>query len=173
MKQLTKLLKNITTFIFDVDGVLTDGSVMMLQSGDVVRRMNIKDGYALQYAVKKGYKTAIITGGRSEAVKKRFTNLGIKDIYLGVENKIDAYNEYITSNSISPDNVLYMGDDMPDYEIMQKVGFPTCPSDAAEEIRAISKYISNIKGGEGCVRDIVEKTLKAQGKWFDIKDFGW
>ena len=180
MSNFSELLKNVTTFIFDVDGVLTDSTMIILPSpqgsgvmGEAVRRMNIKDGYALQFAVKKGYKIAIITGGRSETIKTRFNTLGIKDVYLGVENKIDAYEEYITANDISSDEVLYMGDDMPDYGVMQKAGIPTCPADAVEEIKELSKYISDKKGGEGCVRDVVEQTLKVQGKWFDVEEFGW
>ena len=180
MSNFSELLKNITTFIFDVDGVLTDSTMIILPStqesgemGEAVRRMNIKDGYALQFAVKKGYKIAIITGGRSETIKMRFNSLGIEDVYLGADNKIDVYEEYIATNDISSDEVLYMGDDMPDYEIMQKVGIPTCPADAVEEIKELSKYISDKKGGEGCVRDVVEQTLKVQGKWFDVKEFGW
>jgi len=180
MNNFSALLKNITTFIFDVDGVLTDSTMIILPSpegsgvmSEAVRRMNIKDGYAIQFAVKKGYKIAIITGGRSETVKVRFHNLGVKDVFLGVENKIEVYDEYIAANGISSDEVLYMGDDLPDYRVMQKVGVPTCPADAVEEIKELSKYISDKKGGEGCVRDVVEQTLKVQGKWFDVEEFGW
>ena len=180
MNNFTELLKKVTTFIFDVDGVLTDSTMIFLPSplgkgviGEAVRRMNIKDGYALQFAVKKGYKIAIITGGRSETIKMRFNNLGINDVYTGVENKIAVFEEYITANDIKTENVLYMGDDMPDYEVMQKAGVPTCPSDAVEEIKKLSKYISGKKGGDGCVRDVVEQTLKVQGKWFDIANHKW
>jgi len=180
MSNFSELLKNVTTFIFDVDGVLTDSTMIILPSpqgsgvmGEAVRRMNIKDGYALQFAVKKGYNIAIITGGKSITVKTRFQDLGIKNIYLGVENKINVYEEYIAANNISSEEVLYMGDDMPDYGVMQKAGIPTCPADAVDEIKELSIYISEKKGGEGCVRDVIEQTLKVHGKWFDVKEFGW
>src|SRR5689334_22572450 len=124
-------LKNISTFIFDVDGVLTDGTVMLMADGEQVRKMNIKDGYAMQLAVKKGFNVVIISGGKSEAVRKRLQLLGIKDIYLGVVNKLEIYEDYIASNHINSAQVLYMGDDIPDYETMTKVAVATCPNDAA------------------------------------------
>ena len=173
MKNGSDLFNKVTTFIFDVDGVLTDGSVIMLDSGEPVRVMNIKDGYALQFAVRKGYRIAIISGGKSESVKRRFNGLGIDHVYLGVSDKIEVFEEFIKTYNIDKDTVLYMGDDMPDYEIMQEAGVPVCPGDAAEEIKEISKYISDKKGGKGCVRDVIERTLKAQDKWFDIEGFKW
>ena len=138
-----------------------------------MRTMNIRDGYAVQLAIKKGFNIAIITGAKSNAVKKRFTYLGVKDIYMNSRNKIESFTHYIHKYSLNPDDILYMGDDMPDYEIMKMVGFPACPADAAEEIKSISRYISSKIGGEGCVRDIIEQTLKLQGKWMDNDAFTW
>lgn len=160
-------LKNITTFIFDIDGVLTDGSVILEPTGEQTRTMNIKDGYALQLAVKRGYKVAIISGGSNEIVRKRFSGLGIFDVHMGVSNKIDALDELKLTYNIQNDQILYMGDDIPDYEIMTLVGLPTCPNDAATEIQEIAKYISPINGGKGCVRDVIEKVMRAQNKWFN------
>jgi len=158
-------LKRVTAFIFDVDGVLTDGSVTLLPDGEQVRSMNIKDGYALQLAAKKGYKIGIISGGRSESVRKRMNGLGIYDVFLGADNKCEAFDEFILTYEIKPENILYMGDDMPDWECMQKVGVPTCPEDAVHEIREVSIYTSHKKGGQGCVRDVIEQVLKVQGHW--------
>jgi 3-deoxy-D-manno-octulosonate 8-phosphate phosphatase (KDO 8-P phosphatase) len=159
----------ITTFIFDVDGVLTDGTVMLLPGGELVRKMNIKDGYALQLAIKQGFNICIITGGKSESVKDRLKGLGITDVYLNVQDKVDKYEDYIFSNELSSEEILYMGDDMPDYQVMQKVFLATCPNDAAPEIKNICEYISPKNGGQGCVRDIIEQVLKVQGKWQHIE----
>lgn len=167
-----QLLPNINTLIFDVDGVLTNGIVTIMPDGELVRNMNIKDGYALKTAVDKGFNVCIISGGRNEGVRTRLANLGIKDIYLGAHNKIKQYNELVKKYDLKPENVLYMGDDIPDFPVMKLVGLPSCPNDAAQEIQQISKYISDKKGGEGCVRDIIEQILKVQGKWdnnFDAK----
>ncbi|PQJ81599.1 KdsC family phosphatase [Polaribacter glomeratus] len=167
-----QLLPNISTLIFDVDGVLTNGMVTIMPDGDLIRHMNIKDGYALKTAVDKGYNVCIISGGTNEGVKTRLANLGIKDIYLGAHDKIKQYKELVKKYNLKPENVLYMGDDIPDYPVMKLVGLSCCPNDAAPEIQKISKYISYKKGGEGCVRDIIEQVLKVQGKWeanFDAK----
>ena len=167
-----QLLPNINTLIFDVDGVLTNGMVTIMPDGELVRHMNIKDGYALKTAVDKGYNVCIISGGTNEGVKTRLANLGIKDIYLGAHHKIEQYNELVKKYNLKPENVLYMGDDIPDYPVMKLVGLSCCPNDAAPEIQKISRYISYKKGGEGCVRDIIEQVLKVQGKWdsnFDAK----
>lgn len=173
MENFKTLLPKVKAFIFDVDGVLTDGSVTLMPDGEQVRTMNIKDGYALQLAVKKGLKIAVITGGRSEMVRKRLNGLGITDVYLGSSEKMDAYNEFIAIHKIHPSEILYMGDDMPDYEVMKRVGVPTCPQDSAPEIKEISVYISDKKGGKGAVRDVIEQVLKVQGKWFDKDGFVW
>ncbi len=159
------LMKNITTFVFDVDGVLTDGTVVLLPGGEQARKMNIKDGYALQLAIKKGYNICIITGGKCEMVKQRLKGLGIDDIYLNISDKADKFEDYQYSNHLTKEEILYMGDDMPDYEVMLKAGIATCPNDSVAEIKGISAYISPFNGGQGCVRDIIEQVLKVQGKW--------
>ncbi|EGV43846.1 HAD-IIIA family hydrolase [Bizionia argentinensis JUB59] len=164
-KSYKEYLEHITTFIFDVDGVLTDGSVTVLTSGEMLRRMNIKDGYALKTAVDKGYNVCIISGGSNEGVRSRLQGLGIKDIFLKSHNKIEQLNVYLTQKSIKLENVLYMGDDIPDYPVMKMVGLPCCPQDAAPEIKVISQYISHKNGGEGAVRDVIEQVLKVQDNW--------
>ena len=171
-KSYKEYLEQITTFIFDVDGVLTDGTVTIMTSGEMLRRMNIKDGYAIKTAIDKGYNVCIISGGSNEGVRNRLKGLGVKDIYLGAHQKIKQYEEYLHIYEISPDNVLYMGDDIPDAPVMKQVILPCCPQDAANEIKAISKYISHKNGGKGAVRDVIEQVLKVQGKWdgnFDAK----
>ena len=174
MENFKSKLKTVTTFIFDVDGVLTDGSVTLMPDGEQVRNMNIKDGYALQLAVKKGYKIAIISGGKSEMVRKRLNGLGIFDVYLAASSKIETYKEFIELYKLNAEEILYMGDDIPDYEVMQVIGVPTCPSDAATEIKEICIYVSDKKGGKGCVRDVIEQVMRVQGKWFDTTDgFIW
>ena len=164
-KSYKEIMPQITTFIFDVDGVLTDGMVTVFPDGELIRRMNTKDGYALKTAVQLGYNVCIITGGTNASVKSRLVGLGITDIYLGADNKIDQLDEYLEINEISAENVLYMGDDIPDYMPMEVVGLPTCPKDAVPEIQNISKYISQKRGGKGCVRDVIEQVLKVQDKW--------
>jgi 3-deoxy-D-manno-octulosonate 8-phosphate phosphatase (KDO 8-P phosphatase) len=167
-----KLLK-VNTFIFDYDGVLTDGSVILTSDGDALRTANVKDGYALQLAKKKNYRIAIISGGFSESIKRRFDSLNIEDVFLGVDKKIDVYNKYLETHNLEKENVLFMGDDIPDYEIMLKVGVPTCPSDAVEEIKRVATYISHQAGGHGCVRDVIEQVLKVQGKWMNDDAYHW
>ena len=167
-------LTRIKALAFDVDGVLSTSNVVLLEGGQPCRTANIKDGYALQLAVKRGMPVAIITGGRSQAVRVRYEGLGIKDIVLGTAVKIRKFEEWTESLRISPDEVLYMGDDIPDYEVMQRCGCACCPADAAPEIRQIAAYVSPLNGGCGCVRDVVEQVLRAQGKWMgDSTAFGW
>lgn len=171
-KSYKEIMTQITTFVFDVDGVLTDGTVTIFPNGELIRKMNTKDGYALKTAVDMGYNVCIITGGTNASVKSRLAGLGITDIYLGSHNKIDQLEEYLEINEISSENVLYMGDDIPDYPAMDLVGLPTCPKDAVPEVQNISKYISQKRGGKGCVRDVIEQVLKVQDKWttqFDAK----
>lgn len=158
-------LKNITTFIFDVDGVLTNGTVIATESGELLRSFNIKDGYALQLAAKKGYHVCIISGGKGVAMSKRFEGLSVADVFLGVHNKVEVFNNYLQQKGISPNQVLYMGDDIPDAEVMKLVGIATCPADAVEEIKAIAHYISPKNGGEAAARDVIEKVLKVQYNW--------
>jgi 3-deoxy-D-manno-octulosonate 8-phosphate phosphatase (KDO 8-P phosphatase) len=158
-------MKSITTFVFDVDGVFTNGPLIITENGDLLRTMNIRDGYAVQLAVKKGYKVCIISGGRSEGVIARMKRLGVDNVFMGVENKTEKLKEFAAAQEISLNDVLYMGDDMPDWQVMKTTGFPCCPADAVEEIIALCKYISPAKGGEGCVRDVIEKVLKLNGDW--------
>ena len=160
-------LKSVKAFIFDVDGVLTDGTVHVTEAGEQLRQFNIKDGYALQLAVKRGFKIAVITGGRSAGVMLRLKGLGITDVFMPVDSKVEVYNQFVADNELTANDILYMGDDIPDLPVMKLVGLPVCPQDAVEEIKAISAYISPINGGKGCVRDIIEKVLKIQSKWTD------
>ncbi|WP_158826251.1 KdsC family phosphatase [Mucilaginibacter lacusdianchii] len=165
--------KDITTFIFDVDGVLTDGSVYVNEQGGQTRAFNIKDGYALQLAVKLGYNVCAISGSRSKIAMHRLNSLGIQHVYLGCSDKTDTFKVYINERGISPMNVMYMGDDIPDLGVMKLVGLPVCPADAAEEIKEVSEYISPLGGGQGAARDVIEKTLKIQGKWMGAEAYSW
>ena len=158
-------MNDITTFIFDVDGVLTDGTVHVSQTGEMLREMNIRDGFAMKAAIESGYHVCIISGGSNEGVRIRLRNLGITDIHLGSPDKVETFKEYIDVYKIKPEQVLYMGDDIPDYHVMQLVGLPTCPQDASPEIKEISNYISHKNGGKGAVRDVIEQVMKVQEKW--------
>lgn len=160
-------LKEITTFIFDVDGVLTNGDILASDSGEFLRTFNIKDGYALQLAVKRGYHVCIISGGKGKAMEKRFEGLGIKAVFLGVADKVQVFEAYLEKFQLKATEVIYMGDDIPDLKVMKLVGLPTCPADAVPEIKAVSQYISPYTGGKTAVRDIIEKTMRVQEKWFD------
>lgn len=156
---------NINTFVFDVDGVLTDGTLLVLEGGQMARRMNIKDGYALQLAIKKGYRVVVISGGISEPVKERLVKLGVTDVMMNVKDKKACLQEYVFSNNLVWEKLLFMGDDIPDYLPMTMVGLPCCPSDAATEIKSVSRFISSLPGGQGCVREVIEKVLKLNGHW--------
>ena len=169
-KSYKEIMNDITTFIFDVDGVLTDGSVHVTNEGEMLRTMNIRDGYALKAAIDSGYNVCIISGGSNEGVRIRLRNLGVADIHLGTPDKVKTFNEYTTLYSINPEQVLYMGDDIPDYHVMKLVGLPTCPQDSSPEIKTISKYISHKNGGKGAVRDVIEQVMKVQGKWMEYFD---
>jgi 3-deoxy-D-manno-octulosonate 8-phosphate phosphatase (KDO 8-P phosphatase) len=173
MESFLNKLKEITTFIFDVDGVLTNGAVFVTEDGQQSRAFNIKDGYALQLAVKCGYNVCSVSGSRSKSAVYRLNSLGIKDVYMGVHTKIEKLKVYLEEKSISPENVLYMGDDIPDLEAMQYVGLPVCPADAVEELKAVSLYVSPYAGGTGCARDVIEKVLKIQGKWMQEEAYSW
>ena len=167
-------LKRIRAIALDVDGVLSRQTITMDADGLPLRTVNIKDGYALQLAVKEGFHVCIITGGSAHATRVRYEGLGIQDIFLGCAVKLLADEEFKSKYSLHDDEVLYMGDDIPDYEVMSICGLPCCPSDAAPEIRKLSLYVSHLPGGEGCVRDVVEQVLRANGKWMcDKKAFGW
>lgn len=166
-------LKRIKAFAFDVDGVLAMPYVFLSAECDLLRTMNTKDGYALQYAAKRGYPIAIITGGRTESVGKRFKGLGIDDIYLGASDKVKDFDDFRGKYGLEADEVLFMGDDLPDLKVMEKAGVACCPADAVEEIKSVSVYISHRNGGEGCVRDIIEQVLRLHGMWMDGEAFLW
>lgn len=169
MKNYKEQLKNITTFVFDYDGVMTSGDVLVDGNGVPLRSSDVKDGYALQLAARLGYKIAVITGGYSISIEKRMQMLGVKDVFVRSANKVDVLQKYMETNNLKPEEIIYMGDDLPDYPVMKMVGLPVCPADAVSEIKDISLYISNRNGGKGAVRDIIEQVLKAQDKW--MKDF--
>jgi len=164
-KSYKELMNNITTFILDVDGVLTDSSVHITPTGEMLRIMNIRDGFAMKAAIESGYNVCVISGGSNEGVRIRLRNLGLTDIYLASSNKVETFKEYTELYQINTTQVLYMGDDIPDYHVMQLVGLPTCPQDASPEIKAISNYISHKNGGKGAVRDVIEQVMRVQGKW--------
>jgi 3-deoxy-D-manno-octulosonate 8-phosphate phosphatase (KDO 8-P phosphatase) len=164
---LLQRLKQINCFVFDVDGVLTDGTLLVMPGGLMVRKMNIKDGYALQLAIKMGYRVLIISGGNSMEVKDRLQKLGVTEIWMQVTDKRTLLDDYLTQNNIPVESVAYMGDDIPDREVMQLTGLPCCPADAAQDIKEVSLYISHLKGGEGCGRDVIEKVMKLRGNWIE------
>jgi 3-deoxy-D-manno-octulosonate 8-phosphate phosphatase (KDO 8-P phosphatase) len=158
-------LTRITTFLFDIDGVFTDGKVQVMENGEVIRNLYGKDGYAIHVAIAKGYRIAIISGGNNIAVKSFLQRAGIKDVFISQHDKLACYQAYLKEHNLSPEEIVYMGDDLPDYHVMKNVGLAVCPQDSAPEIKGICKYISGKKGGEGCVRDIIEQVLKSQGNW--------
>ncbi len=173
MNNFKEELGKVRGFVFDVDGVLSNSRIYLHPEHHLMRTMNIKDGYAIQYSIRKGYPVGIITGGNSKAVETRFRNLGVTDIYLQSKNKQQHLADFLSKYDLKAENILYMGDDLPDYLVMKEVGFPTCPSDAVEEIKAISIYISDKPGGEGCVRDVIEQVLRLQGRWMGPDAFTW
>ena len=159
------VFKSINAFVFDIDGVLTDGTLLVLNDGLMARKMHVKDGYALQLAVKRGYKIFIISGGNSPQVRERLAKLGVLNVYMPVEDKLGKLKLLMAEFNLKQEEILYMGDDIPDMEVMQYCSLACCPADAVAEVKTISKYISPFKGGEGCVRDVIEKVMKLQGKW--------
>jgi 3-deoxy-D-manno-octulosonate 8-phosphate phosphatase (KDO 8-P phosphatase) len=173
MNNYKERLKHITAFVFDYDGTLTDGTIILLDEGEPLRTANVRDGYAIQLAVKNGFQIAIISGGRSKSMSNRFRMLKVQHVFLGVEHKLDTLKNFLETSQLKPENVLYLGDDIPDYHAMKYCGVAACPADAAEEIKAISNYISHYKGGEGCARDVIEQVLKVQGKWMNGDAFTW
>ncbi len=167
-------LKGIRAIIFDVDGVLSCETVTMDSTGEPLRTVNIKDGYAIQLAQKKGLRIVILTGGNTDSILHRYQRLGVEDIYMGCAVKIQTYDDFLKKYGLTDTQVLYMGDDIPDYEVMKRVGCPCCPADACGEIKSISTYVSKKNGGQGCARDVIEQVLKAQGMWLsDAEAFGW
>lgn len=167
-------LNKIKTVVFDVDGVLSRQTITLSSTGEPLRTVNIKDGYAIQLAQKMGIRVAILTGGNTEAIRLRYKNLGVEDIFMGAAVKITTYREYLEKYGLSEEEVVYVGDDIPDYEVMRHCGCPCCPADACPDIKSVSIYVSSAKGGDGVGRDILEQVLRAQGKWLsDAKAFGW
>jgi 3-deoxy-D-manno-octulosonate 8-phosphate phosphatase (KDO 8-P phosphatase) len=167
-------LTKIKAIVFDIDGVLSAETIVLDVSGEPMRTVNIKDGYAIQLAVKMGLRIAVITGGHTESVRKRYEGLGVTDIYMSCAVKIDSYNDFREKYSLKDEEIIYMGDDIPDYEVMCTCGCACCPCDAAEEIKNISNYITKCKGGYGCGRDVIEQVMRTQGLWMkDKKAFGW
>lgn len=162
---ILELFAPVRTFVFDIDGVLTDGSLLITETGDLLRTMNIKDGYAIVQAVKKGYNIWVISGGRQEAPCIRLNKLGVTETHIAVPDKKALLRELLDKYNADPAHALYMGDDIPDYAVMQLCGVPCCPSDAVPEIKSIATYISPYAGGRGCVRDVIEKVLKLNGDW--------
>lgn len=162
-------LKKIKAFVFDVDGVLSRHEMMLSAEGELMRTSCAKDGYAIMYSVKKGYIIAVISGGGAPGIKERLQKLGIEEIYLKISNKVEALEEVMQKYNLEKEEVMYMGDDIPDYTVMTMVGLPVCPADACEEIKSISRYISDINGGMGCVRDVISQVLKAKGDWMDTR----
>ena len=166
-------LQHVKGFIFDVDGVFTNGYIFVSADGTQTRSMNVKDGYAVHFAIKKGYHIGIITGGKCNSIIHRFTDLGVSDIYLASHDKMKDFDTFIQKYNLKNEDIFYVGDDLPDYNVMKRSGLCACPADASHEIQLISDYISSKSGGQGCVRDIIEQTLRAQGKWMDTDAFVW
>ncbi|MBR3010623.1 MAG: HAD-IIIA family hydrolase [Prevotella sp.] len=167
-------LTRIKAIIFDIDGVLSAQTVLMDNNGDPLRSVNIRDGYAIQLAQKMGLRIVILTGARTESVRKRYEYLGVEDIYLSCAVKVKAYEELKAKYGLSDEEIIYMGDDIPDLQVMNRVGCPCCPADACHEVKAASTYVSHVIGGHGCGRDVIEQVMRAQGKWMaDAKAFGW
>ncbi|MGP1362453.1 MAG: KdsC family phosphatase [Bacteroides sp.] len=172
MQNFRERLHEIRAFAFDVDGVCTNNTVLINENGLLLRNSNTRDGYAIHAAIRNNFPVAIITGGRTQSVAERFKALGVQDIFLGVNDKTIAFNTFINKYNLNPKEVLYMGDDWPDYDILQLCGLPTCPVDAAREIQDIAIYISPFKGGEGCVRDVIEQVLKVHHCWGKLESAG-
>ncbi len=167
-------LSRIRAVVFDVDGVLSAETITLSAEGEPLRTVNIKDGYAIQLAQKKGLRIAILTGGKTKAVEKRYAGLGVEDIFMGVSVKIETFRAFLEKYGYRPEEVIVVGDDIPDYEVLKACGCPCCPKDACEDVKRICRYISDRKGGYGCGRDILEQVLRAQGKWLnDAQAFGW
>jgi len=166
-------LAKVKAFVFDIDGVLSLQTISLNAFGVPNRTVNLRDGYAVQLAVKKGYLVAVISGSNSKEYLKRLKQLGVKDVYLNSRSKLDHFNDFLRKHNLEKSEVLFMGDDIPDYEVMKVAGIPVCPSDADSEIKQVASYVSDKKGGEGCVRDVVEQVLRLHNKWMDNEGFTW
>ncbi|MBN1388631.1 MAG: HAD hydrolase family protein [Bacteroidales bacterium] len=173
MRNFAEDLQNIKAFVFDIDGVLSNQTITLDMNGNPLRTLNLRDGYALQLAIKNGYKVCIISGGNSLPYKKRLNSLGVENVYLGVSEKSSILGEFMESMNLAPDEIIYMGDDITDYHVMKMAGVPVCPGDADNEIKQISMYISDKEGGNGCVRDIIEQVMRLHGKWMNSDAFIW
>ena len=173
MNNFKENLIKVKAFIFDIDGVLSLQTIGLNAFGVPNRTVNLRDGYALQFAIKKGYHIGVISGGSSKEYQRRLKLLGVKDIYLNSRSKLDHFNSFLEKYNLDNSEVLFMGDDIPDYEVMKVAGVPVCPSDADSEIKQVAVYISDKKGGEGCVRDIIEQVLRLHNKWMDSDAFSW
>lgn len=173
MSNINYDLSKIRTFIFDIDGVLSPNSIPLSREGEPMRMVNIKDGFAINLAIKNGFGVAIITGADTENIRVRFSRLGVKDIYMKSSIKINDLNDYMQKTGYKPEEILYAGDDLPDFQVMKTVGLSVAPADAAFEIKGIAKYISHHNGGDGIARDVIEQVMKAQGKWMGEEAFGW
>ena len=164
-KNYKTLLKNVSAFVFDVDGVMTNGQIMITTEGEMYREMNTRDGFAIKCALERDYKVAIISGGTNEGVRKRLETLGVDKVYLGIHEKDIAFDDFLKTYDIDPEEVLCMGDDIPDLSVLEKVGVATCPQDAVSDVKKIVDYVSHKKGGDGCVREIIEQVMRVQNKW--------
>lgn len=166
-------LHEIKAFVFDYDGVISDGNIWSANDTIIVRSGNVKDGYAMQYALRKGYLIAILSGGSGDSIRSRMKMLGVEDVYLGSHRKKEIFEDFLKDKQLLPEQVLYVGDDIPDYDVMRLAGVAACPADAAEEIKAVADYISHKNGGCGCVRDVIEQVLRLQGQWFHEDAKAW
>ena len=166
-------LHEIKAFVFDYDGVISDGNIWSANDIIIVRSGNVKDGYAMQYALRKGYLIAILSGGSGDSIRSRMKMLGVEDVYLGSHRKKEIFEDFLKDKQLLPEQVLYVGDDIPDYDVMRLAGVSACPADAAEEIKAVADYISHKNGGCGCVRDVIEQVLRLQGQWFHEDAKAW
>ena len=166
-------LHEIKAFVFDYDGVISAGNIWSANDTIIVRSGNVKDGYAMQYALRKGYLIAILSGGSGDSIRSRMKMLGVEDVYLGSHRKKEIFEDFLKDKQLLPEQVLYVGDDIPDYDVMRLAGVSACPADAAEEIKAVADYISHKNGGCGCVRDVIEQVLRLQGQWFHEDAKAW
>ena len=166
-------LHEIKAFVFDYDGVISDGNIWSANDTIIVRSGNVKDGYAMQYALRKGYLIAILSGGSGDSIRSRMKMLGVEDVYLGSHRKKEIFEDFLKDKQLLPEQVLYVGDDIPDYDVMRLAGVSACPADAAEEMKAVADYISHKNGGCGCVRDVIEQVLRLQGQWFHEDAKAW
>ena len=173
MQNLNEILQHITTFIFDFDGVMTDGSVFCDFDGHPLRATNVKDGYAVQLASKLGYNVAVISGAVCPSTIVRMNSLGVTDVFTGIPNKVLKLKEYMKEKNLKPEEIVFMGDDIPDLQVMKEVGLPACPADAVPEVQKISKFVSEKPGGKGAVRDLIERVLKVQSKWMTAEAYSW